>query len=155
MSSRGEQVADRIQDNLVCPQCEYSLRGLNGPVVNCPECGLPCDIPQMIARRWEGPWTQAPGYTELLRPVVVFATTPWVVLLVLIYEFHSLDGNGKLTVMAMLAAVGLWVYLLIRTSSLFPNINALQLALLAHVLLAGYIVALMVIVWSIIWACTA
>jgi hypothetical protein len=154
MSTRGEQVADRIQDNLVCPQCDYSLRGLNGPVVNCPECGLQCDLALMIARRWEGSWTQAPGYSELLHPVVVFSTTPAVVLLALVYEFHTLDGNGKLTAFVMFAAACLWALLLLRTRRLFPDINAIQMALFAHVLLLGYVSSLVLAAWSLIWAIT-
>ncbi|MCI0365353.1 MAG: hypothetical protein L0Y44_10335 [Phycisphaerales bacterium] len=152
MSARGEEVADRIQDNLVCPQCDYSLRGLNGPVINCPECGLQCDLARMIARRWDGSWTQAPGYSDLLRPVVVFSTAPGGVLLVLVYEFHTLDGDGKLTAMAMLAAATLWAFLLFRTRDRFPHINAIQLSLFAHVLMLGYIGALILAVWSFGWA---
>jgi len=66
MAQGGEQLADQILNDLACPQCQYNLRGLRGAFVICPECGLGCDVAQMIARQWMGPWYNAPGFTQLL-----------------------------------------------------------------------------------------
>jgi hypothetical protein len=155
MAPRGEQTAQAVRDELACPQCEYSLRGLHGAVIKCPECGLECDIAMMIARRWCGPWTQAPGYSDLLRPVAVAAIAPLIVLLVFIHDRHSVRSGGVVGGVAILSAAILWAALLLRSERLLPNIHAIRLSLAAHALLAGYLAGIAGIVWSAVWAATA
>ncbi|MEM7670795.1 MAG: hypothetical protein AAF317_16975, partial [Pseudomonadota bacterium] len=59
--------------------------------VICPECGLESDIVELITRRWDRPWFEAPKYTRICLPaawalvggilmMIVFAAsrvTPW------------------------------------------------------------------------------
>jgi len=58
--------AERVRSELTCPQCDYSLRGLHGDVVNCPECGHECNIKAEL-RRYED-WT-ASAYLCAMGPV--------------------------------------------------------------------------------------
>ena len=44
MAETGEELVKAIQRDLLCPQCEYNLRGLYGDTVSCPECVAVCDV---------------------------------------------------------------------------------------------------------------
>jgi len=71
MGESGLTQIETIQRDLACPTCEYNLRGLRGAVVECPECGTRCDVAELIARKWTGPWYRAPGLMMLELPAVV------------------------------------------------------------------------------------
>ena len=62
-------VDDRLTDDareLTCPRCGYSLYGLGGSVVQCPECGTLCNVARPIAAQWRKPWYKAPGFNTLV-----------------------------------------------------------------------------------------
>jgi hypothetical protein len=59
---------ETVRADLACPACGYNLRGLQGAVVTCPECGIVCDIAKLIANQWSRPWYQAPGFNRLAVP---------------------------------------------------------------------------------------
>jgi hypothetical protein len=63
---------EEIRADLACPQCQYNLRGLQGELVACPECGTRCDVAQLIARQWQKPWYHAPGFNRLAIPAAWF-----------------------------------------------------------------------------------
>ncbi len=48
-------------DYMLCPECGYQLTGLSGETA-CPECGVPCDIEQVV-KAWRAyrPKIAAPG----------------------------------------------------------------------------------------------
>src|SRR5690606_65980 len=74
---------DAIAAELVCPQCRYSLQGLSGRIVVCPECGTASEIARMVMERWDHKIYEVPYYGMAVRPVVVaFLGVPALALLV-------------------------------------------------------------------------
>ena len=56
--------------DVACPGCEYNLRGLYGPVVSCPECGLTCDVAKLVQQKWEKSWQHAPKFHVVTGSVI-------------------------------------------------------------------------------------
>ncbi|MHC4989540.1 MAG: hypothetical protein ACYTGC_01040, partial [Planctomycetota bacterium] len=136
---------DRVADDLACPGCGYSLRGLQGVVVTCPECGSPCDRASMITGRWRGPWHKAPGFSRLLWPVT------WGFMLGLVTLFTAASGShGRQTLALLVLAVGGWIALLVMVRRDLRNGLAIPLALLAHLLLFGYLAGVLAIVLAVV-----
>ena len=48
MTQRGEEQIEKLREEAICPGCKYSLRGLPGEVVTCPECGREINIALLI-----------------------------------------------------------------------------------------------------------
>ena len=143
MTDRGRDKAAAIRGELRCPQCDYSLRGLAGNIVTCPECGLLCDIARMVTSRWIGPWWEAPGYTRLVRPVAwaVFAAAGCFVASGSIVQ-SRFDTTVVISMIGVLLAIPIiWMALMWHAHRLFPDGRGLPLALLAHALFAGYLAA--------------
>ena len=69
MTQRGEAQLEKLRDEATCPSCEYSLRGLAGDVVTCPECGCMVEIVDLLAGRWKQPLRNAPYFNLLTIPV--------------------------------------------------------------------------------------
>ncbi len=135
MTSAGETHVEEIRQDIACPGCEYNLRGLRGAVVNCPECGLRCDIAQLISRKWTKPWYQAPGLHTLQAPASI------VVILLLVFPpgiTFMLPPLFWLFLLAVLALLGVWGWLMWRAWSLFDGPIGLALALLQHAVLLAY-----------------
>lgn len=137
----------QVTQDLACPQCEYNLRGLHGEVVNCPECGEPCNIAKLIERRWTKPWWKAPKFNTVLMPAV----TLYVAMLLSIPSnlaglLLTRNTVGELPVLMiwLLLISTLWLWLMNRAYRLFDSQRGIWLALLAHVLVAGYLMALMI-----------
>lgn len=40
-----------ISTDVACPHCQYNLRGLAGPIVNCPECGVEVNVHKLTNSR--------------------------------------------------------------------------------------------------------
>jgi hypothetical protein len=147
MGSQGEQLAERIiQDDLACLACGYNLRGLHEAVIHCPECGVECDIARMIANRWTGPWQRAPGYPTLIAPLAWLVIASMALLLVLVYEANESGGPRWLTALATLIIIFVWIHQLHRAWRVFNNERGVWLALLAHVLFAGYLASIALVV---------
>jgi len=47
-----------------------------GDAAQCPECGMTCDVVDLIKRRWTKPWRNASGFNRLIMPVVVATVSP-------------------------------------------------------------------------------
>ncbi|MHC4775344.1 MAG: hypothetical protein ACYTBR_08770, partial [Planctomycetota bacterium] len=90
----------QIREELTCPQCEYSLRGVPGDVATCPECGTQCDLARLIVNQWTGPWYRAPGFHRVLVPVTCAGIGVWVVLIALSFELY----HGRRPLFTMLTA---------------------------------------------------
>jgi hypothetical protein len=151
MVTRGEQLAERIiQTDLECLSCGYNLRGLAGSVIQCPECGVECDVPRMIANRWTGRWQQAPGYFILIAPLASMLFGALGLLFLFVWEMARLEGSGLLTFMLAVLLLGVWVHMLGRARTLFGDDRGLTLALLVHGLFAMYVAGLILVVWGIL-----
>ncbi|MCH6550701.1 MAG: hypothetical protein IH804_01640 [Planctomycetes bacterium] len=83
MSQRRRIGVDQVRQELTCPQCDYSLQGLAGDLVTCPECGTTSDLPKLILRWGFRPWYRAPGFSRILRPLVWPGIGFWLILFVL------------------------------------------------------------------------
>lgn len=128
-----------VEIDIACPDCDYNLRGLPGPVVDCPECGLTTDVPVLAARRWNKPWYQAPGFNRLLWPAAT-ATIAW---MASIFLMASDSANDLLLVsVCIICVLTLWVFLMIRAARLLNGWTGFWLALVAHGLVAGYLVGI-------------
>ncbi|MHC4109101.1 MAG: hypothetical protein ACYSTY_13560, partial [Planctomycetota bacterium] len=77
MSRRRRAGVEKLREELACPRCEYSLKGLRGDVVTCPECGTECDLAKLMLGQWVGPWYRAPGFGRILAPVACVAIGMW------------------------------------------------------------------------------
>jgi hypothetical protein len=151
MMTRHTEHAQRIRDELTCPACRYSLRGLPGEVVLCPECGLKCDITAMMTRQWTGPWYNAPGFNRLLGPLVWLCLFGFAGLVLVGFSIDR--SNPFVAVSAFLVVFGWWAYVLWRVRDVPTPGAGVPLALLAHGLFAGYLfgvgLLLMIIVRAI------
>lgn len=130
--------------DIACPGCEYNLRGLLGPVVVCPECGLLSDVPELAARQWDKPWYKAPGFNTLAWPAA--GAFGWYFFLVPLSS-ASIGGGG--TAIA-LAGLTLWVLLMYRAYKVFDTAKGIWLALAMHALVAGFLVSILGLIVSII-----
>jgi hypothetical protein len=139
MSEPGVQHAEQILDDLACPQCEYNLKGLRGPVVHCPECGLECDIPRMIANVWTRPWWDAPGFNRLVRPLSFLVLSGCGLFVVLMFETRGFRSAGPLSLCLGVVAVMIWACLLAAASNQFENGRGLELTAFVHLLFVGYL----------------
>ncbi len=136
------QTTDPVLDrDVACPACTYNLRGLHGPVVNCPECGEHCDIVKLITMRWTGPWWSAPGFNTVLLP------TPCALVVVAIFliapAMHPHTDTPWILAAIWLVAIAIWGYLMWRTWILFRGVRGPALALLGHGVLLGYVVGVL------------
>jgi hypothetical protein len=155
MTSRRPQAkVARIREELGCPQCGYSLRGVPGDVGTCPECGTECDLTRMIVNQWTGPWYHAPKFNQVLGPLATVSFGVWGVLLVFAIEM-GLERTPTYTAAAAGALVVAWLVLMWRLRNLMLDGAAMSLALLAHGIFVGYAVSLAGIIWLIWLAITA
>jgi len=134
-----------VRAELTCPQCDYSLRGLHGDVVNCPECGHECNITAMMTRRWTGPWYHAPGFNRLLIPLTWLVVLGCVAALVYVWDKEVWRTGFVFESLVGVTLVG-WIVLLGRVRDVPVQGQGLRLALLAHLLFAGYIAGIVAIV---------
>jgi membrane protein DedA with SNARE-associated domain len=134
---------DAVRDALTCPSCDYLLRGLEGDVVTCPECGTRCDLAKLVATRWTRPWFKAPFLNQLAYPVATVAFT--LIGLMAVAIIDELDGRRTPTtswvmgVAVLLVGVGLWLWTMNRTRHRFDGLEGPGLALLAHAVLVAYL----------------
>ena len=143
---------EQILQDVHCPGCEYNLRGLYGAVVDCPECGVQCDMAKLVGLQWTKPWYQAPGFTLLAWPAIwahaVVGVIAWATHnQSLFVPFHHV----AIVSLAWLAVLGVWVYFMYRSYEVFEALRGCWLALITHVILAGYFAGLVAIVFGLIW----
>jgi hypothetical protein len=154
MNRRDHPELEEIRGELLCPRCEYSLRGLPGSRITCPECGSACDLAALVMRRWIGPWTRAPGYGRIVGPVGWLTIGMWPVAVAGVGEL----ANGARPVFtSLLAAIWLagWLLLLWRLRGFMPGGAAVGLSILAHGLFVGYLVGVVAGVALVIRALSA
>lgn len=140
MTQRGEVHLEMLRDEAMCPQCEYSLRGLDGDVVTCPECGVNVDIVTLIKIQWNGSWHQLPTYKAISAPA-------FVLVFLMIGMFVGLLADGikhheaiGLAISSYLIA--LWSWRMFKLWNRFEGGYALKISLLAHVVFAGYLIGI-------------
>ena len=80
MTQRGEEQFERLREEAVCPGCDYSLHGLPGDVITCPECGRKINMVAFLKDRWMGPWYSVPGYNAIVAPAIWIVFIPAIVL---------------------------------------------------------------------------
>lgn len=140
MTDRGIEKLREIQEDLACPGCGYNLRGLIGESVTCPECGQSIDVANLIGKRWTGPWYGAPGYTSICIPAA--ASLPYaIVTLVAMANYQRPDVfRAGWWIVFSLAYLPLWILAMNFARRSFDAKNWLWLSLLAHVVVALYMV---------------
>ena len=62
---------DEVRADVHCPSCQHNLRGLQGRVVECPECGHRCDIAALIQLKWNRSWRDTPYMPMVMAPASV------------------------------------------------------------------------------------
>jgi len=126
------------REDVVCPGCGYSLRGLSGDIVTCPECGRRCDVASMIHRAWTLPWYTAPDFNLVALPSVwpVGGCIAWMFWNG--YYDEVLEPNGHLVSWAIGAvALAGWLWAMRRVWREWPGIAGARLAIFALVIVAG------------------
>lgn len=154
MTTKGTDNARRLRDELTCPQCDYLLRGLEGAVVICPECGTRCDITLMMTRQWTAPWFRAPGFTKLMLPLTWLAVWSMGLVLGLLYETLEVRDVPYVSLCLYASVLVGWIALLRWVRNTGGEGKGWKLALLAHVLFAGYIVSIFALLMMVIEAFT-
>jgi len=135
-----------IDLDVLCPECDYNLRGLPGPIVQCPECGLESDVPALAGRQWDKPWFKAPGFNTLFMPAVL---TYFSFFLLTMVGTHNDAGLG-LIILFIIIIPGLWCWLMYKAYCVFNGPLGLLYALAGHVLLVGIFGSLFVIISQIL-----
>lgn len=143
----GEQTVEAIREDLACPHCDYNLRGLVGDFVDCPECGQSCDVAALVTARWTGKWYRAPGLNRLLWPTGAAVIGGMVAFMIWV-RFEMSDpytgGNSIWPGAIMIVTLMVWSVLMWRAAGAFMSPGqGVLLALLAHVLFAGYFFGLL------------
>ena len=146
MGQPAAQLADSIQEDLACPQCQYNLRGLSGPIVQCPECGMQSDIAKMIANRWTAPWFKAPLYNVLAVPLAwIFLTSLGSFVGLGIASVNHSPSEALLWSL-FLTILCVWIVLLNYVRRKFGSNEGLWLALLLHLVLLAYFLGIVGVV---------
>lgn len=144
MSDSGREHLEEIQGDLECPACQYNLRGLRGEVVQCPECGMSVNVAHLIARRWQIAWNKAPGYTKIAGPVLPAAVGALVFiafLLVVVDRAGYIPPQAVITMLSIvLGFLLIWLYQIWRIYMTLDGIWGVRMCLVAHLVLAGYLV---------------
>ncbi len=149
MSQRRRIGVDQVRQELTCPQCDYSLQGLAGDLVTCPECGTTCDLPKLILRWGFRPWYRAPGFSRILRPLAWPGIGFWFILFVLAVEQSSVAHPPIWTSGLAIVVFAAWLRAMWRVWKVLPGGRALWLSLLAHATLAGYLAAVVASFWLV------
>ncbi len=149
MSKPGAEHAESIRDSLVCLKCSYSLRGLPGDVVTCPECGERTSIAVMITQQWRDPWFRAPLYNVLAIPLA------WVFFILIIagMAFAASDLQPAALPIAfgiLLGGASVWLVLFYVAVKKFGSLEAVYLAMFLHLLFGGYLVGFFGVLVSVI-----
>lgn len=147
----------RVDRDIACPTCEYNLRGLLGPVLDCPECGRRVDVIELATRRWDKPWYRAPGYNFISLPAA-WAMLSLVMLLCSGAFVAAQLRPGSMTGSALLITIAAWMIALLGWAGLLSlayirfgrDFAAVGFALLAHLALGGYLLGIGLIVGGII-----
>jgi len=144
MSDSGREHLEEIQGDLACPSCQYNLRGLRGETVQCPECGMNVNVAHLIAQRWQIAWNKAPGYTKIAGPVlsaavVTFVSLPF--LMIVVDRAGYIPAQAVITVLSIVLGFTLiWLYQIWRIYVTLDGIWGVRMCLVAHLVLAGYVV---------------
>jgi hypothetical protein len=137
MTARGEQLTEQLRDAAKCPNCQYSLRGLPGDDVQCPECGTKVNIAALVSATWMRPWWEAPLYNTLAWPLawVIFAFIG-----VLVVGGASLRSPfaAEIVLAASAGGIVVWLFLLAYMQHRFGSPEGIWLALLLHVVVPFY-----------------
>lgn len=122
---------ETIRRDLACPQCDYNLRGLSGDVVECPECGMVCDVARLVSMRWTRPWHEAPRLMTASLP----AAWLYAALLVLLFylPFSGRGGDTWMrTTLIIFGAFGGWIGLMAYVHHTLGGVEGLLTASLGH-----------------------
>ena len=138
---RGEQLTEQLRDTVVCPQCQYSLRGLPGNDVQCPECGTRVNIASLITAKWLKPWWEAPLYNTLALPLA------WVILaflgvIVVAAATRYSPIAPEIVLVASGSGIVVWLFLLGYMHHRFGSAEGIWLALLLHMVVPFYMFGL-------------
>lgn len=138
MSEQGAPNAERMRAEARCPRCEYSLRGLEGDPVTCPECGARVNVTALIAGTWKGPLLRAPLMNVVALPAAWAVGMLIVLLGALIGTAGWMDVPPPLAwAYLAIAAVG-WILMFVLAVRRFGAREAIPLAILYHGPLLGY-----------------
>lgn len=141
MTVRGEQLTEQLRDAAKCPSCQYSLRGLPGDDVQCPECGTKVNIAALVSATWLRPWWEAPLYNTLAIPLAWVIVAFIGVVVVGSAAMHS-HIAGELVLAACGGGIVIWLFLLAYMQHRFGSPEGIWLALLLHLVVPFYMVGL-------------
>lgn len=117
-------------------------------MVRCPECGTICDVASLITRRWTEPWWRAPGFNVIVLPAC-WAFVAWMGMAATFGLQIAVSGgvaSAEVALAANVTILVIWVWLVVRAWRRFGDWRAAALAMLAHLILVGYIAG----VWGVI-----
>ncbi|MCC6679651.1 MAG: hypothetical protein IT445_02005 [Phycisphaeraceae bacterium] len=141
MSAGNPSHVEVVLRDIACPGCQYNLRGLYGPIVQCPECGLACDIARLVSLRWTKPWHRAPKFNHVCLAVTWAAMTPIMLAVVVIVEAAMrmrTMSPAPFWAVGMLMFAG-WLWSLWLAYRVFDTWRGVWLGLLAHAIFATYL----------------
>ncbi len=128
-----------LRNDLVCPGCEYSLRGLTGDVVTCPECGERIDVATLVTKQWRKPWWDAPGYSLLCLPCGVGIVGTFIA--VVFAGPELMDADPVIAALGLAGIFVVWLTTMGVANRRLPGGRGLEGAIIAHVILLAYLAA--------------
>jgi hypothetical protein len=139
MTARGAELVDALRDDLECPGCGYSLRGLHGDDLTCPECGTRINLPRLVAQRWTRPWWEAPLYNTLALPLAC-ALLMGLLTLFLLGVMAVNDQNAAAAAFGLLGlSLAVWLGSFAYVGRRFGSSEGIWLALVVHLILPTYL----------------
>ncbi len=139
MPHRRLQTAESLLTaGLVCPACGYSLVGLRGPIIQCPECGTTCDINHII-KHARIDWFRNSQYQMLSRPPMVISAGGLICLLLAV-AFGLNPVTGSLVSFIACITILIWTIMLAIIMIREGDVEILWLLILLHVVYVGFVV---------------
>lgn len=127
-------------DELVCPFCRYSLRGMPGNSVRCPECGSSLNksrLRELYAREWS-----EIGTYKLLWWPVGWAALGLLLSLIIVGLFMDVNGSLMDRILPVVIGASLammpWVVVLRSVWRLYGRLEGVWLSLLVHLNVIAY-----------------
>lgn len=149
VSKAGAEHTESIRDSLACLRCGYSLRGLGGDVVTCPECGERINIAVLVTQQWRGPWFRAPLYNVLALPL----TCAFLIFIIagMSFAVSSVQPTAlPIAFAVLLGGAAVWLALFYLAAKKFGSLEGIYLAMFVHLLFGGYVVGCFGVIGSII-----
>ena len=150
--TRFEDSLDPTREELCCLSCDYSLRGLPGDVVTCPECGARWNVIRLQTLVRVLSWHDTPGMGKMWAPAWwLFCCS--IVMLVVIFAFPPSAEATAWVVALIVTMLAGWILFLRPNYTFFNDVKGLLICILAHGVFVGYLVGILLLLTTAVVGC--